>query len=242
MHTHPSKRPFDFLRQGGKGIRLFGMGSESMPSRGNSLDPQQRAYLVQDTLQCTVRHSCNGHGFSFFPVKASKLVGLNNPIDRQPAREMNVKGVSLAFGGNRTNERKAASAVVESGGNHQCRTPPRLLMSRLRAELQPDKIAPVRCGSYHASFPLVAPQSVSEGQFSGVIPLTSSSREHGRHTGRKTSPPSSDTSSSRRSPSLTRERSRIPFGMRTARLLPHREMVAVVFMFQPPVYPDDIQQ
>lgn len=55
-------------------------------------------------------------------------------------------------------------------------------------------------------------------------------------------PPSSDTSNSRPSPSLTRERSRIPPGMRTARLLPHREMVAVVFMFQTPVYPDEIQQ
>ncbi len=115
-------------------------------------------------------------------------------------------------------------------------------MPRLRAELQPDKIASVRRDGYHASFPLAAPQFVSAGQFSGVIPATSSSRVHVRHTGRRTNPPSSRTSSSNLSPSLTLVRSKMLFGMRTARLLPHLEIVAVVFMFQPScVYPDNIQ-
>ena len=56
---------------------------------------------------------------------------------------------------------------------------PALLMTGLRVEREPDKIAGIRdvAAGYHTSFPRLPPQSLSSWRFFGVIRRTSSSNE-----------------------------------------------------------------
>ena len=86
---------------------------------------------------------------------------MNHAPDRQAFRELNVKRVSLALGGDRANKGKPAPAVVGRRGNDQRRTPSGLFVSRLRAELQPNKVA--------RRLPGPVPPSGASGRFGRAV-------------------------------------------------------------------------
>jgi hypothetical protein len=65
-------------------------------------------------------------------------------------------GAALHLACDRAEQRQSGRGVVRSGGQHQRRPAPGLLVTGLRAELQPDKVAAIRdegTGHHQASFP-----------------------------------------------------------------------------------------
>ncbi len=72
------------------------------------------------------------------PVKAADLIGQDDALHGQIRRKHHFEGIALLPARNRKYQREADQSVVRGGRNNQRRPSPRLLVTRLRIEVNPD--------------------------------------------------------------------------------------------------------
>src|SRR5256885_2387261 len=159
------------------------------------------------------------------------MIRQNHPADFPAGWQRHFKRIPFHLGGNRTNNRQTRFRIVCPRRKHQRRSPPRLFAPRLRSKVQPHQVPRFRqilLHAYHASFPRGSSQSTSAWTFSGLIPSTNSFSVNFFSGFCNFTAPESSTSSSIASPAFHFAALATCFGIRTARLLPHRE--SCVFM------------
>jgi len=158
------------------------------------------------------------------PVKALQLICKDDTDNTTALRQCHFKRITLDAGGHWTKQGQANLRVVGLRRDHQSRTPSSLLTTRLRCELQPDQVSPIRdirSSQEKISAPTVAPVSIEEWRFSSETSAKRSSRLRRAGTdGFTTSSPSLALKlTSEPAPRPTS--SARPRGIRTPRLFPH---------------------
>ncbi len=151
------------------------------------------------------------------------MIGKDHAGDRKAFGQQYFKGIPLHLARNGADNREARLFIIRARREHNSGATPGLLMSGLRIEVEPDQIpgmGDVRSG-YHASLPVGLPQSVSRGQFPGVIALSSCAKVSLRFAFRMRTAPGPATRNSNWSPWRNPAASATCLGTRTARLFPH---------------------
>src|SRR5260370_17802211 len=143
-------------------------------------------------------------GSSHALVEALDLV--RQPRAPGGSRNQHLEGIAFDLRAHGTAKHETCLSVVGRRAEHNGGAVSRLLMPRLRVEIDPHNVACIgHIGRRHhqASLPTALPKSTSSCKFSGVIPLRSSERVYSlRRTGSMTMRPDSSrtsTESSKRS-------------------------------------------
>jgi len=105
---------------------------------GSSRETDQAGDAYHDIFQGLCRNPAEWRCPAGPPIQASGLVAKNDPGDPVARRHGHFERVPFDLAGNGTNDGQFSLAVVCFRGEHQGRTPARLLMSSLRAEVQPN--------------------------------------------------------------------------------------------------------
>src|SRR6266513_430168 len=161
-------------------------------------------------------------GSPFAPIQALDLICQNRAWTRPGNHHF--KGIVLDLRRHRAADHQTGLRVICGGAQHNCGPVPRLFMSSLWVEADPDyvpSVGHIGLRHYNASLPTGLPKSASSCKFSRVIPFTSSVRSYSlRCAGSMTiRPDSSRTSTASSTPRWAA--SIRAAGIRTEALLPH---------------------
>src|SRR5260370_536026 len=189
----------------------------------------ERTDFGADLCQFSRRYDSFSLGSSPAPVEALDLVRQDSAP--RGASNQHLEGIAFDLRGHGTAKHETCLSVVGRRAEHNGGAVSRLLMPRLRVEVDPHNVACIgHIGRRHhqASLPTALPKSTSSCKFSGVIPFRSSERVYSlRRTGSMTIRPHSSrtsTESSKRSLAACRTAA----GMRTEALLPHFLTTALI--------------
>ncbi len=185
-------------------------------------EPQERADSIQDGGQHFRPNTTDKGGLTLPPIHAFHMIGEDRTLYWETVRQPNLERIALVLAGDWTQDRQSRLGVVCGWRKHQRWPATSLFPPGLRIKGEPYEIAPVGSPgeTYHTSFPTGWPQSVAGWQFSGVIPSSSSWRV-GLDAAGWIMMVRSCSSIANSSPAFSCAASRIAFGMRTAKLLPH---------------------
>ena len=162
-----------------------------------------------------------------------QLIGQFGPCNTEICWYQHLEAVALNSRCKRAEQAQFRSLVVRQWREHKRWPADRMLMPRLRIEIDPDDVSAVGhvIARYHNSLPTDGPVSISVCRSSSVIPASSSSSEYLlRATGDTVNTPSRTVMSTSELHSMLIS-SAWAFGIRIARRLPH--FCTLVFIVSP---------
>jgi len=101
---------------------------------------QQGSKFAEDFIARVVTKAASKFSLSRAPIQTLYLVGQNHTANRKILRQSHFKGIALHLTRNRTEQSETDLSVVRLGRDDNGRSPPSLLVARLRIQADPNDI------------------------------------------------------------------------------------------------------